>query len=248
MEQYIKVDKENQLGTITFYSELHNAMSNSMLAELTGAIQSLSADEEVKVILLRSIGSKVFCAGASFKELQAITNQEEAEHFFRGFANVINAIRKSTKIVVGRVQGKAVGGGVGLAAAADYTFAHKEASIRLSELMIGMGPYVIGPAVERKIGAASFQKMCLSPDMARTAEWATEQGLYQESFDTIELMDVRLEEYISKLCTYPSASLAGIKKMYSEGTEHWDQLLEDRVQTVSKLLLTKETQAIIQGL
>jgi methylglutaconyl-CoA hydratase len=248
MEQYIKVEKENQLGIITFYSELHNAMSNSMLAEMTAAIQSLSVDEEVKVILLKSDGGKVFCAGASFKELQAITNQEEAEHFFRGFANVINAMRKSSKIVVCRVQGKAVGGGVGLAAAADYTFSHKEASVRLSELMIGIGPYVIGPAVERKIGVASFQKMCLTPDMTSAAVWATEQGLYQECYDTIELMDDHIAEYIGKLSSYPPASLSTIKQMYWEGTEHWDQLLEDRVQTVSTLLLTKETQEIIQAL
>lgn len=248
MKSSIEISKSKAIGVITFYSELHNAMSNSMLHDFVQAIKSLSDDEEIKVILIKSEGEKVFCAGASFKELQAIKNQEEAIHFFSGFANVINAIRKSSKIIVCRVQGKAVGGGVGLAAAADYTIGTKDAGIRLSELMNGIGPYVIGPVVERKIGTASFQKMCLSPDQIRSAEWAYEQGLFQECVDSIANMDTFIDAYLHKLANYPAASLKQIKRMYWEGTEHWDDLLYQRAITVSQLLLTPETQAIIQGL
>jgi methylglutaconyl-CoA hydratase len=248
MESYIKTAKLGTLGTITFYSSMHNAMTNAMLQEMNDAIIAFSVDEEVKVILLRSEGEKVFCAGASFSELKSIRSLEEAHLFFGGFAKVINSIRKSSKIVVCRVQGKAVGGGVGLAAAADYTIATALSSIRLSELMIGIGPYVIGPAVVRKLGVASFQKMCLTPDQVRSAEWAYSHCIYQEYFESVAQMDDFIKDYVAKVGKYPLESIRGIKQMFWHGTEDWDDLLTERVKTVSELLLTVETQGIIQGL
>jgi methylglutaconyl-CoA hydratase len=248
MEVKIKVEQKGSIGYVTFGSSLHNAMSISLLEDLERSIEELSQKKEIKVVLIKSEGDGVFCAGASFVELKSINNREDGKIFFNGFAGIIKAMRRSSKLIVVRVQGKTVGGGVGIAAAGDYVFATQQATVRLSELTIGIGPYVIGPAVERKLGLAEFNKMCLSPDKVQNAEWALDKGLYQEVFGSIEEMDLALENYLDKFSKYSSPAIEGMKRMLWEGTSHWETLLDERVMTVSKLLLTDEAQNIIQKL
>lgn len=238
MEGYIRSLKNNGLGTIEFFHPAHNSLPGYLLVDLRQAIENLDNDEEVKVILIKSSGEKSFCAGASFTELASIDDIQTSKMFFMGFANVINSIRKCHKIVIGRIHGKAVGGGVGLAAACDYAMASKFASVRLSELAVGIGPFVIGPAVERKIGFSAFSQMALNPEEWQTAEWAKQKGLFTESFDTVVQLDEYISHFTGKLLAYNPEALSELKEIFWNGTENWDDLLEQRAAISGKLLLS----------
>ncbi len=237
---------EEGVGTVVFYHPAHNALPGEILAELAQSILDLGRREDIKIILLKSGGARSFCAGASFDELISIANEEEGKRFFMGFANVINACRSCGKIVVGRVQGKAVGGGVGLASAVDYCMATKYASVKLSELAIGIGPFVVGPAVRRKIGLASFSQLTLNPEEWQTAHWAKDKGLFQEVFDTTEHLDQYVDHFISKIKNYNPEALSELKKLLWQGTEHWDALLKDRAEISGRLVLSAFTRTAIQ--
>ena len=232
---------ENKIATLEFSHPASNSFPAELLRNLTNEINSLSTHPDVLVLVIKSQGTSVFCAGASFDELMAITNQKEGEAFFAGFANLINAMRKCPKLIVGRIQGKAVGGGVGIAAACDYALATKQASIKLSELTIGIGPFVIEPAVSRKIGKAALSEMTLAAHEWKTAEWAKEKGLYANMFETIELLDEALDEFSSRLASFNPEALFEIKKVLWEGTDHWDELLKERAAISGRLVLSDFT-------
>src|SRR4051812_21288702 len=185
MEAFVNSKIENGIGTITFFHPQSNSMPGTQLRNLAAEIEKLGKDDNVKVIVLKSEGEKAFCAGASFDELIAIKDLETGKKFFSGFANVINAMRKAPKFIIARVQGKAVGGGVGIASSADYTFAVYSASVKLSELAVGIGPFVVGPAVERKVGSSAFSQLTINATEWQTAQWAKEKGLYAEIFSTV---------------------------------------------------------------
>lgn len=228
----------NGIATITFYHPSHNSLPGKLLGELENAIYSAGNNDDVILIVLKSQGERTFCAGASFDELVSIEDETNGKTFFMGFANVINAIRKIPKVVIGRVHGKAVGGGVGLAAACDYCMATKYGSIKLSELAVGIGPFVIGPAVERKVGISAFSHMALNATEWRTAAWAREKGMYTEVFDTTEQLDKYVVHFTEKLATMNPEALRLLKKVFWEGTEHWDELLEERAAMSGRLVLS----------
>jgi methylglutaconyl-CoA hydratase len=237
---YVRTDLTTDgVAHILFYHPNHNSLPSKLLAELADAFNAAGANPEAKIIMLQSVEHKTFCAGASFDELAGIQDFETGKTFFSGFGNVINAMRQCGKIVVGRVHGKAVGGGVGLAAATDICFASQWASVRLSELAVGFGPFVIGPAVERKVGSAVFAQLSLTPAEWRTANWAKEKGLFQESFDTVEQLDAYLEHFTQALCSYSPEALAELKKVFWQGTEHWDSLLTERAAISGRLALSE---------
>jgi len=208
---------------------------------LVKELDRISEDSSVHTIILRSEGDRAFCAGASFDELVAVSTIEEGEIFFSGFANVINAMRKCKQIIIGRVQGKAVGGGVGLAAACDYVFASESASIRLSELTIGIAPFVIAPAVERKMGTAAITELSLSPTEWKTAYWAQERGLFSKVFDNLSELDKALDHFANDLASYHPQALEDWKKVLWEGTAHWDELLANRAAMTGKLAVSEFT-------
>ncbi|MDV7186466.1 enoyl-CoA hydratase/isomerase family protein [Lutibacter sp. TH_r2] len=237
---------QNGIATVEFYHEASNSFPSELLNRLTKAFNELSENEDVRVIVLKSEKEKAFCAGASFNELIAIDNLEDGKQFFMGFANVINAMRTCSKIIIGRVQGKAVGGGVGLAAACDYCFASEAASIKLSELSIGIGPFVIEPAVERKIGVAAFTELTLDATSWQTAYWAKDKGLYAKVFETISEMDKEVDFFAEKLSNYSLEAIASLKKVLWKETENWDNLLEERAQISGKLVLSAETKKALQ--
>ncbi|VAW19601.1 Methylglutaconyl-CoA hydratase, partial [hydrothermal vent metagenome] len=216
---------QNNIATVEFYHPASNSMPSELLNRLTVAFNELSKNEEVHVIILKSEQEKTFCAGASFNELVAISTIEEGKQFFLGFANVLNAMRNCSKLIIGRVQGKAVGGGVGLAAACDYCFATEQAAIKLSEFTIGIGPFVIAPAVKRKIGVAALSELTLDATSWQNAYWAKEKGLFAKVFETIREMDLEVENLASKLAKYNPDSLKEMKKVLWEGTEDWNDLL-----------------------
>ncbi|MXN92868.1 enoyl-CoA hydratase/isomerase family protein [Flavobacterium sp. Sd200] len=241
MEAFVTSAINNGVGTITFFHPQGNSMPSAQLAKLTEQIQSLGNDDAVNVIVLKSEGDRTFCAGASFEELTSIKDFEAGKAFFSGFANVINAMRKSPKLIIARVQGRAVGGGVGIAAAADYTFATTAAQIKLSELTIGIGPFVISPAVERKIGTSAFMELSVNASELYTAQWAQQKGLYAQVFDSIADMDTAIETLAHKLSLYNPEAMRLLKQIAWENTQHWDTLLAERAAMSGKLVLSDFT-------
>jgi methylglutaconyl-CoA hydratase len=242
---YIKLETEIKIATVTFYHPKSNALPSRLLKEMIKIFNQLSDDENVNVIILQSEGDKTFCAGASFDELIEIDNFEDGKKFFMNFANLINAIRKCKKIVIGRVQGKVVGGGVGLVSVCDYTFATKDSSLKLSELALGLGPFVVGPPIERKIGKDAFVEMSLDCEW-RSAEWAKQHGFYHEVFNSEIELDKKLNEFAKQLSERSSEALIKLKEIYWEGTDHWDELLEQRAENSGRLVLSDYTKKFIQ--
>ena len=216
-------------------------MPSDMLESLVTLFEELGKDREVKVILLQSEGDGSFCGGASFDELLAVSTPEEGKAFFSGFANLINAMRKCPKPIVGRVQGKSVGGGVGIIAATDYCFATEAADIKLSELSIGIGPFVIAPAIERKAGIAALAELTLDAKTWKTAYWAQKKGLIQRVFENTREMDEGISILTSQLSEYSVQALEEMKKVFWEGTEHWDRLLIERAEKSGQLVLSDFT-------
>lgn len=243
---FVKLDKENKIAEITFYHPKSNSLPSSLLKEMKNIFNELSIDESINAVILKSSGEKAFCAGASFDELLEINNFEEGKEFFMGFARLINAMRKCEKIIVGRIHGKVVGGGVGLAAACDYSFASGEASLRLSELAIGLGPFVVGPPIERKIGKEAFVEMSLDCQW-RTAEWAKKNGFYHEVYDNINSLDEAIAGFSKEISDRNPEALKRLKKIFWEGTDHWDKLLEERAEYSGELVLSEHTKKFIQN-
>ena len=236
---------ENGIATVTFFHPQSNSLPGEILRKLANEITKAGENAEAKVIILKSEGEKAFCAGASFDELASINDIDTGKIFFSGFASVINAMRKAPKFVIARVQGKAVGGGVGLACAADYTLATEAASIKLSELAVGIGPFVVGPAVERKVGNAAFTQLTIDATKWQTATWAKEKGMYADVFKTIKELDNAVNELAQTLsqCNYEAMSM--LKKVFWQGTENWDTLLSERAAMSGQLVLSDFTRNAI---
>ncbi|MFH4969468.1 enoyl-CoA hydratase/isomerase family protein [Gaetbulibacter sp. M240] len=240
-QPYVTLKTKNGIGTIEFFHPNKNAMPTLVLDLLVETIQKADLDQNIRVIVLQSGGDRTFCAGASFNELVAIEDAKTGEKFFSGFANVINAMRSCSKLIIGRVQGKAVGGGVGLAAATDYCLASKYASIKLSELSIGIGPFVIEPAVSRKMGKPTMAQMTINAEAFYSAEFAETHGLYAEVFETNESLDKGVLALVEKLSTYNPEALTEMKRVIWEGTEHWEDLLQERAKISGALVLSEFT-------
>jgi methylglutaconyl-CoA hydratase len=251
--EYVKYSVENAIGCIEFYTPQHNSLPSSILKKLAQTIAVAAFDENCKVIILKSGSThtvaekETFCAGASFNELIAIETETQGLHFFSGFANVINAMRKCPKFIIAQVHGKAIGGGVGLIAACDYAFATKYASIKLSELAVGIGPFVVGPAVERKISTSAAYELAIDASSFRTSEWAKQKGMFANIFDTIEELQTKTEEFAKKLSTQSPIAMAEIKAAFWSGTEHWDELLKQRAAISGRLVLSDYTKEFING-
>ncbi len=235
-----------KIATVCFSHPASNSFPSDLLQKLTNEINNLSISNDVSIIILKSEGVGAFCAGASFEELLLISNESDGNLFFSGFANVINAMRKCSKPIIGRIHGKAVGGGVGLAAACDYTFATSNSAVKLSEIAIGIGPFVIEPAVSRKIGKTAFTEMTLTPTKWKSANWAKEKGLFSEVFDTIEALDENLQNFATELSSYHPEALVEMKKVFWEGTNHWEHLLYERASISGRLVLSNFTKQALE--
>jgi methylglutaconyl-CoA hydratase len=221
----------NRIATVEFGHPASNSFPAELLQRLTDELNQLSQNHDVNIIVLKSEGDRAFCAGASF----------EGAVFFSGFANVINAMRTCSKLIVGRIHGKAVGGGVGLAAACDYALATVDSAIKLSEFTIGIGPFVIAPAIERKMGVAALAELTLAGDEWKNAYWAQEKGLYAKVFETIKDLDKELDIFTSKLASYNPEALNAMKKVLWKDTHNWDQLLPDNARISGRLVLSDFT-------
>lgn len=244
-EYSVDVVIKNKVAWLTFGTPDHNALPSSALSEIERAFLALSENKDVLVIVLKSAGDRTFCAGASFKELIAIEDETTGKAFFMGFAKVILAMRKCPQLIIGRVQGKTVGGGVGLAAATDYCLATKFASVKLSEISIGIGPFVIGPAVQRKIGVSAFSQLSIDATEFYGADWAHQKGLYTEVFVDAEAMDAAVTTLAERLATYNPEALIALKKMYWEGTENWPEVLEKRAEQSGTMVLSSFTKEVL---
>jgi methylglutaconyl-CoA hydratase len=246
-EGYVRHDISHGIATIEFFHPSSNSLPGAILKDLARTINDIGIDASVKVIVLQSAGDKAFCAGASFDELTAIRTKEEGLEFFSGFAHVINAMRKCHKFIIGRVQGKAVGGGVGVIAATDYAIAKDDAAVKLSELAVGIGPFVVGPAVERKIGLSAFSQLAIDASEWRSADWAKKHGLYAELHHSIEDVDDAVKNLADRLAHSSTDAIAQLKKIFWQGTEHWDSLLSERAAISGRLVLSDFTRNAIQA-
>jgi methylglutaconyl-CoA hydratase len=242
---YVKREVDNGIATVTFHHPKSNSLPGHILRGMAEAIEKAGQDATVRVIVLRSDGDKAFCAGASFDELTAIEDHARGLEFFSGFALVINAIRKAPVFVIGRIHAHCVGGGVGLAAAVDIALAHEEATVRLSELAIGIGPFVVGPAVERKVGTGVFGLMSATPAARRDAHWCERHGLYSELFPSTGTLDLRLNELTAELAAYSPEAMRELKRVIWRGTEDWDELLAERAAISGRLVLSTFTRNAI---
>jgi methylglutaconyl-CoA hydratase len=236
---HVKAENHNGVRSIEFFHPQSNSLPGRLLEALTHEVHGAGNDPATRVIVLRSGGERAFCAGASFDELLAIENAEQGLEFFSGFAHLINAMRKCPKFIILRVQGKCVGGGVGLASAADYAIATEAAEVKLSELAIGIGPFVVGPVVERKIGPAAFSSLTIDATNWRSAEWARRRGMYAEMHTSVAGMDEAIDRLAGKLAHSNPEAMALLKETFWKGTEHWDQLLLERAAISGRLVLSE---------
>jgi methylglutaconyl-CoA hydratase len=243
---YVKTEREHGITTIEFHHPQSNSLPHDILEALAHAIKQESIDINTKVIILRSAGEKVFCSGASFDELAAITNEKDGAKFFSGFAQVINAMRKAPQLIIARIQGKCVGGGVGLAAAADYANACEGADIKLSELAVGIGPFVVGPAVERKLGLSAYTQLAIDASMWRPADWARRKGLYAELHNEASGMDDSIVRLSTSLSHCKPEAMKELKHTFWHGTEHWDNILKDRAAISGRLILSEYSKNFIE--
>jgi methylglutaconyl-CoA hydratase len=234
------------IATISFFHPSHNSLPGQLLRELAATITAVGQADTTKVIILKSEGERTFCAGASFDELIAIEDEAQGQQFFSGFAQVINACRTCPKIIIGRVQGKAIGGGVGVAAATDYCLATAQAAVKLSELVVGIGPFVVGPIVERKIGVAAYSQLALDAAEFRSAAWAQARGLYADVLETTEALDAAVQALATKLAGYNPEALGALKQVIWAGTDDWDTLLAERAAISGRLVLSAFTRQSIQ--
>lgn len=243
---YVTTETHKGITTIEFFHPQSNSLPRRLLEDLANEIHAMGTDKDTNVIVLRSGGEKAFCAGASFDELGHIESEKKGAEFFSGFANVINAMRRCPKLIIGRIHGKCVGGGVGLAAAVDYAIAHEDAEIRLSELALGIGPFVVGPAIERKIGTAAFSYLAIDATMWRNADWAKRKGLFAEMHATIEGMDESVARLANQLAHSSPQAMTELKKILWKGTEHWDDLLWQRAEISGRLVVSKYTKEAVE--
>ncbi len=244
-EAYVRSELHKGITTIEFFHPQSNSLPGRILHDLAAAITHAGENPGGAVIILRSAGDKAFCAGASFDELVAITNEKEGVAFFSGFAHVINAMRTCPKFIIGRIHGKCVGGGVGLAAAVDYAIAAEGADVKLSELAVGIGPFVVGPAVERKIGTAAFSALAIDAATWRNADWAKRKGLYAELHENIAGMDEAIDRLAFHLSHSSPDAMTEMKKIFWKGTEHWETLLVERAKISGRLVLSEFTRNAI---
>lgn len=238
---YVRLNVKDKIGYVEFYNPPHNGLPASMLKSLANLITKAGSDPSIAVVVLKSGGNRTFCAGASLEELKVVSNAEEGTAFFQGFANVIYALRCCPKITIGRVHGKAVGGGVGLAAATDYCVASRYSEIKLSELTIGIGPFVIEPAVTRKIGLSAMSQLSLEANKFFSAEWAQQKGLYTNIYSSVEDLDNQVKLLAEQLCSYNPEALTRLKETFWEGTSDWDKLLKKRAAISGRLVLSDFT-------
>jgi enoyl-CoA hydratase/carnithine racemase len=245
-EGIVRIFLDGRVATVSFAHPKGNSLPASLLRELTASFDGLARDPEANVIILRSEGSGAFCAGASFDELLAVRTPEQGTEFFSGIARLLLSMRRCPKPILARVQGKAVGGGVGLVAAADYAFALPAACARLTELSIGIGPFVVGPVIEHRIGRTAFGAMSLDTDW-RDAAWCERHGLFTRILDTEAAMDSVLPAVAHRLATYNPAAISELKRVMWEGTAHWDTLLLERAAVSGRLVLSQHTRDAIEA-
>lgn len=237
---------KNNIGTIEFYHPKGNSLPGAILRKLAQTITEAGENEEIRVVVIKSRGDGAFCAGASFDELIAIEDYDTGKKFFMGFAVVLNAMRTCPKLIIVRVHGKTVGGGVGIASAGDYTFAHENASVKLSELALGIGPFVVGPAVERKVGTSAFSAMSIDATNWYDSKFAEEKGMFNQVFDSVSDLDQAVKELATQLAESSPEAMQNLKAVLWKGTEYWDELLEQRAEISGQLVLSDFTKSFIR--
>lgn len=248
MNGSVTLKNENNVGKIHFFHPKGNSLPSTIIKSLIDCLNRAENDSDINVVILESGGNSTFCSGASLSELKSIKNIESGITFFMGFAQLLNKVRKMSKFVFARVQGKVVGGGVGLVSACDYAFATEKASIKLSELSIGLGPYVIEPAVTRKIGNTAFTQLSIDSSNSKTANWGMEKGLYAHLSPDIKSMDQALSQKVQLIASYPPEACSQLRKLHWKNTQHWETLLPENAKITAELALSDYSQSFMRSL
>lgn len=243
---YVRTSVADGIGRIEFFHPKSNALPGAILRELATTITVVSQSPEVRVIVLQSGGMGPFCAGASFDELAAIDDTDSGQRFFSGFAGVILAMIRAPQFIIARVHGRAAGGAVGLIAASDFSIATNAASAKLSELAVGIGPFVVGPVIERKIGLAAYSQMAVDADW-RDAAWCERHGLYAKVVPDVTDLETAVDVQARALAAFNPDAVAQLKRVFWAGTENWDALLAERAAMSGTLVLSEFTRSAIRA-
>ena len=248
MKNAVSSSINDQIGTLHINNTtLSNALSRAMMTEIADTLEQLNEDDSVRVIIIQTHGQKAFCAGASLKELSAISSDEQATHFFSGFAHILIRMQQMKKLIIGRVQGKVVGGGLGIVAGCDYVIAHQNAAVKLSELSIGIGPFVIAPAVTRKIGVTAFEELSLVATQWRDAKKKKKKGLYAEIAKDFETLDEKVQERANEFAAYPIEAVKTLRAWHWKNTSNWQTELFENAAITGKLVLQETTQSKLKS-
>jgi methylglutaconyl-CoA hydratase len=240
---HVTLDVTHGVATIEFWHPKGNSLPGPLLQRLADRVDEAGARADAAVVVLRSAGSGPFCAGASFDELRAIDTPERGLEFFSGFARVILAMRRCPKFVITRVQGKVAGGGIGIVAASEYAIASEDAALRLSELAVGIGPFVVGPVIERRIGRAHFTAMAVDVEW-RNAHWGERSGLFAQVVVPSALDDA-VDTLARRLAAANPEAMTAMKRTFWEGTDDWATLLLERAAISGRLVLSDHTRRAI---
>ena len=243
---FVKHTVLNGIATISFFHPEQNSLPTIVLRSLIKTINLLSNDSGILVIILKSDGRGTFCAGANFTEMLEINDSISGYKYFNGFADLINTMRLCPKLIIVRVQGKSVGGGVGLLAAGDYCMATKDAAIKLSDFNIGIGPFVIEPAIERKIGRSNMAQLTIDATSFYSPAWALDKSLYNAVYDDIKSLDIAVQDFAVKISNFNPIAVTKMKEIFWKGTEDWGLLLSERAYLSGKFVLSPYTKKALK--
>jgi methylglutaconyl-CoA hydratase len=195
--------------------EKHNAMNSAMIAELTEAAGRLGRDPAVRVVVLTGAG-RSFSAGGDLAWMRAQMEADGATRAreARGLAEMLGALDRMPKPLVGRVQGQAFGGGVGLISVCDVAVGVEGAKLGLTEVRLGLIPATIGPYVVARMGAARARRVFFSGRIFDAGE-AVELGLLSRVVPE-EALDAAVEAEVAPYLSAAPGAVAAGKRLVAE--------------------------------
>lgn len=244
LEGTVQASVADGVGTVEFSHPKGNSLPAKLLDDLAGAITKLGNDAAARVIVLRSAGTGAFCAGASFDEFVTLADAEAGKRFFSGFSRVVLAMVRAPKFVLTRVHGRAAGGALGVIAASDYSIALRTASVKLSELQVGIGPFVVGVVIERKLGLAPFQSLAVHADW-HDADWCERHGLYSALVDDEAALDVAVEAHAKRLASSNPDAMAEMKRIFWHDIGDWEERMNERAAMSGRMVFSNFTHAAL---
>ena len=247
-ETCLLVDRNNAIATVTLNRpQVHNAFDETLIADVTACFARLSEDAEVRAIVLRGAGES-FCAGADLHWMGRMAgySQEENRADADALQRMFDVIATCPKPTIARVQGGAIGGGVGLVAVCDVVIAAPEAKFALSEVRLGLVPAVIAPYVLQKIGMGAARALFVTGERFN-AEEALRIGLVQQVVAAIEL-DAAIQKKLEWILHAGPNAIAAAKRLLSSiAAKTPQQAAETTIDCIAALRVSPEGQEGIRA-